>query len=84
MTDAKPIFLDTNILAYATSPDSPFHVAARAGLAELARAGHRGVISSQVIREYYATVTRSLPGGTTPPLAPVLANIASGCLCAGQ
>jgi predicted nucleic acid-binding protein len=76
MTDAKPIFLDTNILAYATSPDSPFHAAARTGLAELARAGHRGVISSQVIREYYATVTRLLPGGMIPSLAPVLANIA--------
>ena len=34
------------------------------------------MISSQVIREYYATVTRALPDGTVPPLAPVLANIA--------
>ena len=42
MTEANPILLDTNILAYATSPDSPFHHVARAGLAELARAGRRG------------------------------------------
>ena len=75
MTDAKSVFIDTNILAYATSPDSPWHTAARVGLMELARAGRAGVISSQVLREYYATVTRPAPGGTVPPLGPVLANI---------
>ena len=34
MTDANPLFIDTNILAYATSPGSPWHTAARAGLME--------------------------------------------------
>ena len=76
MTDAKPIFLDTNILAYATSPDSPFHAPARAGLMALAHDGHLGAISGQVLREYYATVTRPAPGAPLPPLEPVIANIA--------
>ncbi len=76
MTDANPIFIDTNILAYATSPDSPFHAVARAGLLTLARTGRPGALSGQVIREYYATVTRPVVGAPLPPLAPVLANIA--------
>ena len=75
MMDAKPVFIDTNILAYATSPDSLWYTAARAGLMEFARVGRAGVMSSHVLREYYATVTRPAPGGTAPPLGPVLANI---------
>ena len=75
MTNATPIFLDTNILVYATSPDSLFHTVAHTGLVKLARAGRRGGISTQVIREYYATLTRPTLDGSLPPLAPVLANI---------
>ena len=73
MTNATPIFLDTTMLVSATSPDSPFHTVARTGLVKLARAGRRGVISTQVIREYSAPLTRPTLDGSLPPLAPVLA-----------
>ena len=75
--DNRLIFLDTNILVYATVPSSPWHAAAQAGLRRLAKAGHTGVISTQILREYYATATRPDAHGKLPALAPVLVNIAT-------
>ena len=58
----KPVFLDTNILVYASIDTSPFHTAARDALTQLESAETPLWISRQVMREYLATLVRpSIP-----------------------
>lgn len=57
MTDAK-LFIDTNVLVYASIIESPFHQAARQALA-VAQSHYGSLwISSQVIREFLVVLTR--------------------------
>jgi predicted nucleic acid-binding protein len=65
-TPGNAIFLDTNILVYASFPGTPFHDAARAWLGELERDGAVFWASRQVLREFLASTTR--PGAVVPPL----------------
>ena len=61
MTD--PYFVDTNILVYSRDPRDPTkHQIARRWVAELWSSGN-GRISTQVLKEYYQTVTRRLKPG---------------------
>jgi predicted nucleic acid-binding protein len=54
------VFLDTNILVYAQDRDSPVKRRhSRDVIAALAQSG-AGVISTQVLQEFYVTVTRKL------------------------
>ena len=57
-TDAKRVFVDTNILASALLPEAPRYFHARGILRRLAEADAEVWISRQVIREYLATMTR--------------------------
>lgn len=57
-TDARRVFVDTNILASALLPESPRYFHARGILRRLAEADAEVWISRQVIREYLATMTR--------------------------
>lgn len=66
MTDAEPVFLDTNVLVYASRPTAPEHAVARAALASLEASEAAVWISPQVLREYLAVVTR--PQATAPAL----------------
>lgn len=66
MTAGRSVFVDTNILVYATVAESPFHEAAVERLREMG-AESRLWISWQVIREYLAVVTR--PDALIPPLS---------------
>lgn len=60
------IFLDTNILVYASADTSPFHTAALDALTVLETSGVQLWISRQVMREYLATLIRPKMGiGTT-------------------
>ena len=52
------MFIDTNILVYARHLSAPHHVRARAGLQSVFREPEPVRISRQVLREYYAVVTR--------------------------
>ena len=55
------VFVDTNVLIYAHDIDaSTKHQTARVVLEEL-WASRRGVISSQVLQEFYVNVTRKIP-----------------------
>jgi predicted nucleic acid-binding protein len=63
---AEPVFVDTNVLVYASRNTSVFHGRAAAVLAALRAAGDPLWISRQILREYLATVTR--PHGTAPAL----------------
>jgi len=53
------IFVDTNILVFATNEISPWHNLARRELNSLRESGVELVISPQIVREYFAVVTRT-------------------------
>ncbi len=54
------VFLDTNVLVYAQDLDAPHkRERSRQLMAEVAATG-RGVISTQVLQEYYVTATRKM------------------------
>lgn len=59
---AEPIFLDTNILVYASVDSSPFYGLARTVITTYATNQIPLWISRQVIREYLATLARPRVG----------------------
>jgi len=58
MTDADPLFVDTNTLIYANVAESPLHEQALTAIQAAYQAGRTLWISRQVLREYLATLTR--------------------------
>ncbi|MEH1809598.1 type II toxin-antitoxin system VapC family toxin [Nostoc sp.] len=54
----NPVFLDTNILVYASQIQSPFHQAAMEAIQGFYDAKIELWISRQILREYLATLTR--------------------------
>lgn len=52
------MFVDTNVLVYASSPGAPNRERARAALERCTAAGERLCISRQILREFLAVVTR--------------------------
>jgi predicted nucleic acid-binding protein len=71
-----PIFIDTNVLVFATIPASPFHQAAIAALHGVAMSGAAAWINRQVVREYLVQITRPgvLPPATSAQVAAVQAT----------
>ncbi|HEY2290050.1 MAG TPA: PIN domain-containing protein [Thermoanaerobaculia bacterium] len=56
-----PVFVDTNVLVYAEDQDAGNkHTIARNLVADLWRSGE-GVLSIQVLQEFFVTVTRKIP-----------------------
>ena len=55
---ASDVFIDTNILVFATILQAPFHQQARSRLHSLRQTNTTLWISPQVIREYLAVITR--------------------------
>jgi len=56
-----PVFVDTNILVYAEDQDAGSkHTIAKNLVADLWRSGE-GVLSVQVLQEFFVTVTRKIP-----------------------
>src|SRR5437773_2059085 len=68
---ADRVFVDTNILVYATQSDSVWHADALVGLDDLRHNFESLVISPQIVREYLASVTRG--GGSLAPMRLALA-----------
>ena len=60
-------FLDTNVLVYTDDGDSPDKKQRALEIYAECRRGRRGVVSTQVLQEYYVTVTRKL--GVDPLMA---------------
>ena len=58
MTNAEPLFVDTNILIYANVATAPLHEAALESLQDAYRAKRPLWISRQVLREFIAARTR--------------------------
>ena len=65
--DAKPIFIDTNILIYANNKESTLCNSARKILDELIGSGNTLFISDQILREYLVIMTR--PGFIENPVS---------------
>ncbi|TMJ41870.1 MAG: type II toxin-antitoxin system VapC family toxin [Alphaproteobacteria bacterium] len=72
---ADPVFVDTNVLVYATRPSAAQHASAQASLARLEGEGSSLWVSAQVLREYLAAVTR--PQATAPalPMATAITDV---------
>jgi predicted nucleic acid-binding protein len=66
MTGDNRRFVDTNVLVYANLRGSMHHSAASMMLQQAEAAGDELWISSQIMREYLAVVTRPQPGGPPP------------------
>lgn len=64
---ADPVFVDTNVLVYATRPAASQHSAALVALTWLEGEGSSLWVSPQVLREYLAAVTR--PQATAPAVS---------------
>ena len=72
------LFVDTNILVFATDAGSPFVSAAEAELEQWRKQGTDLYISVQVLREYLAVTTRpALAQITHPDYPAILGNMAS-------
>lgn len=71
------LFVDTNILVYATDPRSPLQPVAAEALRLASDHGVILVISAQVVREYLAVASRPVAAGGMVSLDDVLDNIVS-------
>jgi predicted nucleic acid-binding protein len=60
-------FFDTNVLTYSDDHDAPDKQATALDLIEQSRRSHNGVLSTQVLQEYFVTATRKL--GVPAPVA---------------
>src|SRR5690348_3713642 len=60
MTDVDDVFVDTNVLVFATSRRSPVYNVAHNRLRELLHLGSSRWLSRQIIREYLVVVTRRM------------------------
>ena len=74
-TDADPIFVDTNVLVYASRPSAPEHAVAREALATIELSRRTAWISPQVLREYLAVVTRPQATAPPPPMATAISDV---------
>lgn len=70
-TVADRIFIDTNILVFASLPLSSMYRAAHAALHEIGKQNTEAWVSRQVLREYLVQITRP---GTIPAGSPVTAS----------
>jgi predicted nucleic acid-binding protein len=74
MTDVDRLFVDTNILIYATNEASPWYAVANAALRHARQLGVELILSTQVLREYLAAATRPASTGKSIPLQKILEN----------
>ncbi len=75
LTGVSTLFVDTNILVYATNSFSPWHLLATERLQEHRRYGVDLVISTQIVREYLAVASRSSITTGAPRVYEMLDNV---------
>jgi predicted nucleic acid-binding protein len=75
MTSIVRVFVDTNVLIYASVLSSPYVDIARNKLVALRDSGSELWISRQIIREYLVVMTRARQGEPLPEKEPVLAQV---------
>jgi predicted nucleic acid-binding protein len=74
ITGVKKLFVDTNILIFATNSASPWHQLARDALQEARRMNVELTVSPQILREYLVAATRS-SNRDDVPLVKILKNV---------
>ena len=74
-TAVERIFVDTNVLVYATQGTAPWHVEANQTLTALHTAGAELWISRQVLREYLATLSRPQTFSVPLPIGVLVADV---------
>lgn len=75
MTNVKRLFVDTNILIFATNELSEWYLPASKALEEARQSSVDLIISSQILREYLAAATRISVIGNGLPLPKILENV---------
>lgn len=74
-TAVSRVFLDTNVLVYASVAGAPFHAEALQAIQSREQAGIELWISRQVIREYLAVLTRPQTFSQPMPTAALVSQI---------
>ena len=72
---ALPIFVDTNVLLYASRPKATEHARAQAVLSRMRQDGAPLWLSRQVFREYLAVATRPQASGPALAMAAAIADV---------
>ncbi|GAC1519227.1 MAG: type II toxin-antitoxin system VapC family toxin [Herpetosiphon sp.] len=75
MTVADNVFVDTNVLVYATNTSSPWYLLARERLQEAKQQADDLIISPQIIREYLSFATRSSVVSGSPSMSETFRNV---------
>jgi len=74
-TGVRELFVDTNVLIFATNSLSPWQRAAEGALMGARQQGVELVLSPQILREYLVAATRENVAGAGLPLADILSNV---------
>jgi predicted nucleic acid-binding protein len=72
---AEPVFIDSNVLVYASRDASQFYQAATDALIRLEDENRELVVSQQVLREFLVAVTRSQHGVPPRPRREAIAEV---------
>jgi predicted nucleic acid-binding protein len=72
---AEPIFLDTNVLIYASEERAPLHHVAARAIRSVHQAGAMLWLSRQVLREYLAVLTRPQFWGNPQPIGRLITEV---------
>ena len=72
---ASTLFLDTNVLVFATVAGAPLHAVAMQAIQSQEQAGVELWISRQIIREYVATLTRPQTFSQPVPAASLITQV---------
>lgn len=65
---ADPLFVDTNVLVFASVPEAPLHATALSAIQHWTRAGAELWMSRQILREFLATLSRPQTFGDPVPV----------------
>jgi predicted nucleic acid-binding protein len=76
MAVGDPVFVDTNVLIYASRTQASEHATAQAMLSRMRRESSPLWLSQQVLREYLAASTRPQRFGPSLPMAAAIADVA--------
>lgn len=60
-SDSAPVLVDTNVLVYAYDPSDPSKQERAAAALESLFSQRRGVLTTQILGEFFVTVTRKIP-----------------------
>jgi predicted nucleic acid-binding protein len=71
----EPVFLDTNILVYASVPRAPLHARALSAIDAQVSTGASTWISRQVVREFIAVLSRPHSFGTPIPMVALTSQV---------